>query len=60
MNARYGHGKVYESKDIDKNPNLNKNEIYVPLELQSGNNVLSIQVINVNGLEGTAATQLQQ
>ena len=52
--------KVYESKDIDKNPNLNKNEIYVPLELQSGNNVLSIQVINVNGLEGTAATQLQQ
>ena len=54
------NGKVYESKDIDKNPNLNKNEIYVPLELQSGNNVLSIQVINVNGLEGTAATQLQQ
>ena len=49
------NGKVYESKDIDKNPNLNKNEIYVPLELQSGNNVLSIQ-----GLEGTAATQLQQ
>ena len=54
------NGKVYESKDIDKNPNLNKNEIYVPLELQSGNNVLSIQVINVNRLEGTAANQLQQ
>ena len=47
-------------KEQRKNPNLNKNEIYVPLELQSGNNVLSIQVINVNGLEGIAATQLQQ
>lgn len=54
------NGKVYESKEIDKNPNLNKNEIYVPLELQNGNNVLSIKVINVNGLEGTAATQIQQ
>ena len=54
------NGRVYESRDIDQNPNINKNEIYVPLELQSGNNVLSIEVLNVNGLEGTASTQIQQ
>lgn len=54
------NGKVYESRDIDQNPNVNKNEIYVPLELQSGNNVLSIEVLNVNGLKGTASTQIQQ
>ena len=53
------NGKVYSSKDIDQNPNVNKNEIYVPLELQSGNNVLSIEVTNVNGLKGSASTQLQ-
>lgn len=54
------NGRVYESRNIDQNPNINKNEIYVPLELQSGNNVLSIEVLNVNGLEGTASTQIQQ
>ena len=53
------NGKVYSSRDIDQNPNVNKNEIYVPLELQSGNNVLSIEVTNVNGLKGSASTQLQ-
>lgn len=53
------NGKVYESRDIDQNPNVNKNEIYVPLELQSGNNVLSIEVLNVNGLKGAASTQIQ-
>lgn len=54
------NGKVYESRNIDQNPNINKNEIYVPLELQSGNNVLSIDVLNVNGLHGKASTQIQQ
>lgn len=54
------NGKVYESRNIDQNPNINKNEIYVPLELQNGNNVLSIEVLNVNGLQGTASTQIQQ
>lgn len=54
------NGKVYESRNIDQNPDINKNEIYVPLELQSGNNVLSIEVLNVNGLQGTASTQIQQ
>ena len=53
------NGKLYSSRDIDENPNVNKNEIYVPLELQSGNNVLSIEVTNVNGLKGSASTQLQ-
>lgn len=53
------NGKVYSSRDIEQNPNVNKNEIYVPLELQSGNNVLSIEVTNVNGLKGSASTQLQ-
>ena len=53
------NGKVYSSRNIDQNPNVNKNEIYVPLELQSGNNVLSIEVTNVNGLKGSASTQLQ-
>ena len=53
------NGKVYSSRDIDQNPNVNKNEIYVPLELQSGNNLLSIEVTNVNGLKGSASTQLQ-
>ena len=53
------NGKVYSSRDIDQKPNVNKNEIYVPLELQSGNNVLSIEVTNVNGLKGSASTQLQ-
>lgn len=54
------NGKVYESRNIDQNPDINKNEIYVQLELQSGNNVLSIEVLNVNGLQGTASTQIQQ
>lgn len=54
------NGKIYESRNIDQNPNVNKNEIYVPLELQNGNNVLSIEVLNVNGLQGTASTQIQQ
>lgn len=54
------NGKVYESRNIDQNPSINKNEIYVPLELQNGNNVLSIEVLNVNGLKGTASTQIQQ
>lgn len=53
------NGQVFEAKDIDQNPNVDKNEVYVPLQLQDGNNVLSIEVTNVNGLQGKASTQIQ-